>query len=86
MLKPGRWRQTEELEPIADKVAQNAELMERLRSAIASEDHDLAQTIIHEIALYAQRFDPTFGLLDGSRIAVMLLLRLRRSEGPEGTK
>jgi hypothetical protein len=85
MLKAGRWRQMEELKPIADKVAQNPELMDRLRSTIGSEDRDRAENIIHEIAIYAQRFDPNFGLLEGSRIALMLVLRLRQSEGPEAT-
>lgn len=86
MLKAGRWRRMEELKPIADKVAQNAELMDKLRSAIGSEDDDRAQKIIYEIALYAHRFDASFGLLEGSRIALMVLLRLRQSDKPHAAK
>jgi len=86
MLKLGRWRKAGEVKPIADKVAQNAELMERLRSVFGSGDRDRAQKIIHEIARYAQRFDPTFGLTEGTDIALMLVQKLCQPQGPEGTK
>jgi hypothetical protein len=86
MLKPGRWRKTEEVKSIADKVAQNTELMERLRSILGSGDRDLASEIINQISIYAQRFDPTFGLAEGTEIAMMLVQRLHESKGSQGTK
>jgi len=84
-MKAGRWRQTEELESIADKVAQNTELMERFRSAFGSGDRDQVDAVMHEICLYAQRFDPTVGVLEGTRLAFMLAQKLYQPRGPEVT-
>jgi len=86
MLKAGRWRQTEELKPIADKVAQNTELMERLRSVFGSGDHARTREVTRDICLYAQQLDPTFGLLEGTRIAFMLAQKLCPPREPEGAK
>ena len=67
-----RWRSRTELEPLARRISENAELMDRLRAAAGSENEDLAREISYEIIKYAQNLDPTIGAPEGTRIVLIL--------------
>lgn len=69
-------RSDKELEPIADQVAGNAKLIERVRSSIGSQDKDLGWAVMDEVTKFAQSLDPTINSSEGTRIVVLLLKRL----------
>lgn len=66
-------RSREELAPIAQRVAQNAKLVEQFRRARGSDTVVLANELIEEIARFAQGIDPTIAQADAARITVLLM-------------
>jgi hypothetical protein len=73
IIRRGSRRSAQELEPIAHQVAQNAELMERLRKARGSKDQALGSQVMDEITRHAQSLDPTITFSDATRIFVILI-------------
>jgi hypothetical protein len=70
-------RTTEELEPLAKRVAENAPLMERFRAVVGSQDGQRAADATQEVRTYAQELDPTVTFSEGTRIALILLNHLK---------
>jgi hypothetical protein len=66
-------RTTEELEPLALRIAENAELMHRFRAVFGSEDRYRGEAIANEIATYARTLDSTVTHPEGTRIVVILM-------------
>jgi hypothetical protein len=76
VIKPGRWRDDEELEPIANKLMKNAALIKQLRAAVGSGDKSLVSEATSEVAKQAERLSPDFGLIEGTRLSLLLLRKL----------
>jgi hypothetical protein len=70
-------RTQEELAPLAEKVAGNAELVKRFRAVIGSDDKVRVSAMIDEVRQFAQTLDPTVSHPEGTRIALLLFEKLR---------
>ena len=66
-------RSREELAPIAQRVAQNAELVEQFLRARGSDNVALGNELIEDIARFAQSIEPTITQADAARITVLLM-------------
>jgi hypothetical protein len=76
-----RSRNTDELEPLAKRVAENSALMERFRAVVGSNDEQRAADITQEITKYAQELDPNVTYDEGTSIALVLLNSLDLKRG-----
>ena len=66
-------RTQEDLRPLALRISENAELMQRFRAAIGSEDEDQAREVLYEVTAYAQSLDPSITGPEGTRVVVVLM-------------
>ena len=73
---PKQWRIEKQLIPIADRVEENIELMQRLRATIGSENRALARQAILDVTRYAQTLDPTISVPEGTTVTVILLKKI----------
>jgi hypothetical protein len=80
-LKPEFMRTLEELAPLAMRIAQNAELMDRFRAVAGSDDKTRAMEMIDEITRYAQSLDQSISFSEGTRVVVALMKIVGHSEG-----
>jgi hypothetical protein len=69
----GRTRPEAELEPIAMKIAQNAEIMERFRAAFGSNDQKLVGQLTRDVIAFAQGLDPTIDHSEGVKVVTALM-------------
>ncbi|WP_316229199.1 hypothetical protein [Bradyrhizobium sp. SZCCHNR1070] len=80
-------RSREELMPLADKIAQDATVVDRFRRVQGSDDEQLASQFIGEIARIAQTLDSNITQTDAARITVLLMEILKVSgERPDGER
>jgi hypothetical protein len=71
--RPTPMRTQEELMPLAMQVAKNADLMDRFRAVIGSEDKGRASEMIDEVTRFAQSLDASITVPEGTRIVVVLM-------------
>jgi hypothetical protein len=65
-------RPVEELRPIAERVAENAALMQRVNSAVGSGNENLVWEVMAEVKSYLKIVDPTVTDREGTRIFAIL--------------
>ena len=75
---PEDWPTDEELHPVARLAAADADLMQRVRTAVSNHDALTLEAIAEEVAELAKTVAPTFGLPEAARIVDMLCVMLRR--------
>jgi len=86
-VPPKLRRTNKQLEPLADQLAAQAEVTERLRGSISAESEDERKEAVYEAIRHAQILDPTVSFAEGIRISVIpirILLRERSGE-PAGS-
>jgi hypothetical protein len=66
-------RTQEQLAPIVQLVAKNAELMQQFREVIGSDDKERAGAVVDEIERFARSVDPTITHVDATSITVLLM-------------
>lgn len=66
-------RTQEQLRPLALRIAENADLMQRFRAVIGSEDQERASEVSDEIRRFAQGLDSSVTFSEGTRIVVILM-------------
>jgi hypothetical protein len=65
-------RTSEQLKPLAKRVAENDAILQRFYQARGSEDENLGRQVIDEIRDYAQSLDPTISYVEGARLVLLL--------------
>jgi hypothetical protein len=65
-------RTSEQLKPLAKRVAENAAIMQRFYQARGSDDEALGREAIDEIRNYARTLDPTITYVEGAWLVLVL--------------
>ena len=65
-------RSREELRPLAERVAQNPQIMQRFYQARGSDNEALGRDVVDEIRNYARELDPTITYVEGARMVLVL--------------
>jgi hypothetical protein len=74
-------RAQEELTRIALRLAENADLMQRFRAVIGSEDKERAGEMIDEVTRLAQSLEPSITVPEGTLIVVALMKMVGHPKG-----
>jgi hypothetical protein len=74
-------RRAEELTPLAVRIAENADLVQRFRAVVGCDDRERASKMMDEVREYAQTLDPSISDVEGARIVLVLLNILGPFEG-----
>ena len=65
-------RTSEQLRPLAKRVAENAAIMRRFYQARGSDNEALAREVLNEIRNYSRTLDPTISHVEGARLVLIL--------------
>ena len=71
-------RSQDEIESLADKVAENHSLMQLFNSGMGSNDAELASRVLEKIQEEIAKIDPTARNTDGARVMAKLMARAHR--------
>ncbi len=70
--KPAKIRSREELRPLARRIAENPQIMQRFYQARGSDNEALGLEVVEEIRNYARELDPTITFFEGTTMVLVL--------------